>query len=135
MCSSDLHEYESTIPTLWNHVEDYIKIYNGKDIDMTTNSYDFITDSSLSYYDEMQILSQSDYNLCHFWTNFEIGDLNFFRSDEYIKFFEFLDSKGGFYYERWGDALVHSIALSLLLKSVEIIHFDRIGYKHDLFLE
>lgn len=33
------------------------------------------------------------------WSNFEIGDLNFWRGEAYMKFFEFLDSKGGFYYE------------------------------------
>ena len=59
----------------------------------------------------------------------KFGDLNFFRSEKYIRFFEYLDSKGGFYYERWGDAPVHSIAASLLLKD-EIIHFDELGYKH-----
>lgn len=33
------------------------------------------------------------------WSNFEIGDLNFWRGEAYGKFFDFLDSKGGFYYE------------------------------------
>ncbi len=27
------------------------------------------------------------YNLCHFWSNFEIGDLNFWRSDAYRAYF------------------------------------------------
>ena len=35
------------------------------------------------------------------WSNFEIGDLNFWRSEAYMKFFEHLDEAGGFYYERW----------------------------------
>lgn len=46
------------------------------------------------------------YNLCHFWSNFEIGDLNFLRSREYMEYFEYLDRTGGFFYERWGDAPV-----------------------------
>jgi len=40
----------------------------------------------------------ADYR-CLVWSNFEIGDLNFWRGEAYTKFFEFLDSKGGFYYE------------------------------------
>lgn len=32
-----------------------------------------------------------DYNLCHFWSNFEIGDLRFFRSEAYLQFFNNLD--------------------------------------------
>lgn len=33
------------------------------------------------------------------WSNFEIGDMDFWRSEAYTKYFEFLESKGGFYYE------------------------------------
>ncbi|KAF7359002.1 Glycosyltransferase family 15 protein [Mycena sanguinolenta] len=33
------------------------------------------------------------------WSNFEIADMDFWRSEVYTKFFEFLDKTGGFYYE------------------------------------
>lgn len=33
------------------------------------------------------------------WSNFEIGDLDLWRSEAYNKFVDFLDEKGGFYYE------------------------------------
>jgi hypothetical protein len=33
------------------------------------------------------------------WSNFEVADMNFWRGEAYTKFFEYLDSKGGFYYE------------------------------------
>jgi hypothetical protein len=36
---------------------------------------------------------------CAVWSNFEIADLDFFRSQVYTEFFEHLDSTGGFYYE------------------------------------
>ncbi|CCF59096.1 hypothetical protein KAFR_0G00630 [Kazachstania africana CBS 2517] len=124
-----LHEYEDTIPTLWEAVDEYIQEDEGYDIDMENNIFDFIIQedsiSSAKVFD-----SNSDYNLCHFWTNFEIADLNFFRSDKYLRFFNYLDSKGGFYYERWGDAPIHTIAASLFLRPDEVIHFEQIGYKH-----
>ena len=64
------------------------------------------------------------------WSNFEIGNLNWLRSPAYIDFFESLDRDGGFFYERWGDAPVHSIAAALLLKKEEIHFFDDIAYYH-----
>ncbi|KAF9002117.1 glycosyltransferase family 15 protein [Cyathus striatus] len=73
------------------------------------------------------------YNLCHFWSNFEIADMDFWRGEAYTKFFEFLDSKGGFYYERWGDAPVHSMAASLFLPKEKIHFFNEIGYFHNPF--
>ena len=33
------------------------------------------------------------------WSNFEIANMEFWRGEVYTKYFEYLDSKGGFYYE------------------------------------
>jgi alpha 1,2-mannosyltransferase len=55
-----------------------------------------------------------------FWSNFEIGSLDFFRSEAYSAYFDHLDQAGGFFYERWGDAPVHSIAACLFLKPEEM---------------
>ncbi|GKT96032.1 alpha-1,2mannosyltransferase KTR1 [Colletotrichum tofieldiae] len=40
------------------------------------------------------------YNMCHFWSNFEIASLDWFRSKEYEEFFEMMDRSGGFWMER-----------------------------------
>lgn len=70
------------------------------------------------------------YSTCHFWSNFEIGDMDFWRSKEYQDYFEYLDRSGGFFYERWGDAPVHSIGLGLFLDKTKIHWFKDIGYRH-----
>lgn len=64
------------------------------------------------------------------WSNFEVGDLNWLRSKAYIDFFESLDQDGGFFYERWGDAPVHSIAAGLMLPKDQIHFFNDIAYYH-----
>jgi len=40
------------------------------------------------------------YNMCHYWSNFEIARLDWFRSKEYNDFFEMMDRSGGFWMER-----------------------------------
>jgi mannosyltransferase len=40
------------------------------------------------------------YNMCHFWSNFEIARLDWFRSKEYNEFFDMMDRSGGFWMER-----------------------------------
>ena len=50
-----------------------------------------------------------------------------------MDFFNFLDQKGGFYYERWGDAPVHSIGAALFANKSQIHWFDDIGYRHEPF--
>lgn len=46
-----------------------------------------------------------------YYTNFEIGSLEFFRSHLWQNFFSFLDSTNGFYLYRWGDAPVRFAGL------------------------
>ncbi|OJT05724.1 Glycolipid 2-alpha-mannosyltransferase 2 [Trametes pubescens] len=73
------------------------------------------------------------YNTCHFWSNFEIANMDFWRGEAYSKFFDHLESKGGFYYERWGDAPVHSIGAALFARKDQIHWFKDIGYEHEPF--
>ncbi|KAJ2777779.1 hypothetical protein H4R18_004974 [Coemansia javaensis] len=116
-----LHEYPETIPTLWPAVRDFLAQHPG-----------FVRHPA-----GLGWLSRdggATYNGCHFWSNFEIGALSFFRSDEYRAYFEHLDRAGGFFYERWGDAPVHSIAAALLLQKHEVHWFEDIGYYHNPWL-
>lgn len=121
-------EYEETIPTLWETTEQYFK--ENPEVLAPENAVKFITDKSTVRPGDIVITSTSDYNLCHFWSNFEIANLNFFRSDKYIRYFEHLDRRGGFFYERWGDAPVHTIAVAMMLNRSEIHHFADMGYRH-----
>jgi len=73
------------------------------------------------------------WNLCHFWSNFEIADFSFFHSTQYRDLFNYLDSTGGFHLERWGDAAVHSLALALLLEPKKLHYFEDFGYRHSTF--
>jgi mannosyltransferase len=75
------------------------------------------------------------WNLCHYWSNFEIASLDFFRGEAYQSLFRHLDAQGGFYHERWGDAPVHSLAVHLLLPEGELHHFSDFGYHHEPFFQ
>lgn len=77
---------------------------------------------------------KEDYNLCHFWSNFEIARVDLFTSPEYQQFYQHLESAGGFYKERWGDAPVHSLAIGMFLDLNEVHYFRDIGYRHEIFV-
>ncbi|KAF9390520.1 alpha 1,2-mannosyltransferase 2.4.1 [Podila verticillata] len=115
-----LPEYVGTIPTLWDTVKQF-KEQHPEHI-AAKNSLNWIS------YDH-----GDTYNNCHFWSNFEIADLSFFRSKAYLDFFKMLDKTGGFFYERWGDAPIHSIAAALLLQRKDIHFFNEIGYRHGIY--
>lgn len=47
-----------------------------------------------------EAMEGESYNMCHFWSNFEIARLDWFRSQEYQDFFDMMDRSGGFWMER-----------------------------------
>ncbi|GAA5985600.1 hypothetical protein JCM11641_004985 [Rhodosporidiobolus odoratus] len=116
-----LYEYEATIPTLWDSTKEFISAH--PEHLAKPNSLNWVSNDK-----------GETYNRCHFWSNFEIGSLNFLRSKAYMDYFEHLDKSGGFSYERWGDAPVHTIAAALFLKPEEVHYFKDIGYFHNPFL-
>ena len=57
------------------------------------------TPGALPYIDD-ESMEGEVYNRCHFWSNFEIARLDWFRSKEYNDFFNVMDRSGGFWMER-----------------------------------
>ena len=104
-----------TIPTLGSVVKNYVITHN---ITVEKKIWDWLYNS------------EGEYTNCHFWSNFEIGNLNFFRSKEYNDFFNYLDRTGGFFYERWGDAPVHTFGVGIFLNKSKVKFWDEIGYMH-----
>jgi alpha 1,2-mannosyltransferase len=94
-----LLELKDTIPTLWDTVLDYAKSRK-IDLGMSAIAGKSNSKSLFPYF----LDESNQYNLCHFWSNFEIGSLNLWRSSQYQDFFSYLDQTGNFFYERWGDA-------------------------------
>ncbi|GAA5992442.1 hypothetical protein JCM10908_000821 [Rhodotorula pacifica] len=115
-----LYEYQDTIPSLWQTTKEF-------------------TDENPQYVAEPNMMSWissnqgETYNGCHYWSNFEIARIDFWRSEAYRAYFKHLDRAGGFFYERWGDAPVHSLAVSLFLRPDQIHFFNSIGYRHEPF--
>lgn len=73
-----------------------------------------------------------EYNLCHFWSNFEIARIDVFENKIYNAYFDYLQTWGGFWEERWGDAPVHSLGLALTLNLEDVHYFRDIGYQHSI---
>lgn len=115
-------EYPKTIPSLFAALKDVLVEQNSLHLlSSETNHAPFVLDSR-----------NGDYNLCHFWTNFEVGNLRMFRSKQYNDIFRGLDAHParGFFYERWGDAPIRTLILSLILDRGRIHHFHDLGYTH-----
>ncbi|KAJ1831744.1 alpha-1,2-mannosyltransferase ktr1 [Coemansia sp. RSA 2706] len=109
-------EKPETVETFWDTTRKWI-----------LENPDYLQDKSFIHW---VVNEKGRYTTCHFWSNFEIVDLSFYRSEAYESYFEHLDRAGGFFYERWGDAPVHSMAAAVLLRKEQIHWFEDIGYHH-----
>lgn len=112
-----LYDYQPTLPTLWSAVKDFINTH--PEYVVPNNAMRFISDDG-----------GDEFNLCIFYNNLEIADMDLWRSEAYLAYFDHLDHQGGFYYERWGDAPVHTIAAALFAGADKIHFFRDIGYQH-----
>jgi mannosyltransferase len=104
----NLYDAPQSLPTLWPETLKFLAAH--PEYEVQNNAREWLTDSKRR--PEHNIKAKG-YSTCHFWSNFEIADMEFWRGKAYEDYFEHLDRAGGFFYERWGDAPVHSIALGL----------------------
>ncbi|KAJ1913771.1 alpha-1,2-mannosyltransferase ktr1 [Mycoemilia scoparia] len=119
-----IKEFVETIPTLWNTTVKFMEQH--KDLMPKNNLLHFVEEK-----DSKNPGGKSIYNRCHFWSNFEIGSLDFMRGREYNMYFDYLDKAGGFFYERWGDAPVHSLGVAMFMNKDQVHWFKDIGYFHN----
>lgn len=113
-----LHELHNTVYGLYEATVDFFRKKHPKYVSKH-NTVEFVTQDG-----------EKTFNMCHYWSNFELGDLDFLRSKQYEDYFQYLDKLGGFFYERWGDAPIHTFAVSYMLHKDEIQYFDNTGYYH-----
>ncbi|CDR47761.1 CYFA0S37e00342g1_1 [Cyberlindnera fabianii] len=112
-----LHEYQVFVKTLWDTTNAFMK--ENPQYTHENNMMKFISDDN-----------GDTYNLCYFWSNFEIASLDFWRDEAYSKYFDHLDKAGGFFFERWSEGPIHSLAVSLLLDKSQVHIFQDVGYYH-----
>ena len=103
-----LYDSAESLPRLWPETLKFMAAH--QDYVHPNNALRWLTDSQRRPDTNAKA---HGYSTCHFWSNFEIADMTFWRSRVYQDYFDHLDRAGGFFYERWGDAPVHSIALGL----------------------
>ncbi|MCJ1364020.1 hypothetical protein MMC16_003129 [Acarospora aff. strigata] len=121
----NLYDSPQSIPTLWPETMKFLAAH--PEYIHGNNAMNWLKDSARRPEHNEKA---NGYSTCHFWSNFEIADMEFWRSQAYEDYFNHLDRAGGFFYERWGDAPVHSIALGLFEDASKIHWFRDIGYQH-----
>lgn len=134
-----------TMRNFWGIVDQFIHQFSGHVLPSNRTIMPWLKDAS------------DEYNFCHIWSTSEIVDLSFLRSQVYQAFFSYLDSTGGFFYERytciikivlwtntcmcvcarshsllhrWGDGAVQTAAAALFLDRDELLFLNDVGHSY-----
>ena len=86
------HEDLSTIPTLWPSIQNWLDEEKYRKFISPNNAIKFVSNN----------MGKNLTSSCMFYNNFEIASFSIFRNKMYLDFFDYLDKRGGFFYERWG---------------------------------
>lgn len=99
-----LWEEPATCPSLFREISDWKETHRIKTTElwratMTPSWMPWPFRSMMSWFRHRDRHGDG-WSLCHYWSNFEIANLEFFRGRGYQDLFEHLDQTGGFYFER-----------------------------------
>lgn len=65
-----------------------------------------------------------------YYSNFEIFNMEWFKDKPYQNFYNYIDSTGGIFINRWGDHVLRYIALNALGQKDRCLFFHDIHYYH-----
>jgi len=111
-----LKEHPDAVKGFWDIVKKYIQENNIKPTFLNNFTIDGIWDRS------------------YYYANFEISKLDFWRSEYFLKYFDYIDKSGGIYKYRWGDTIIHFLAISMFIPESRIHKFSDISYQHQDFV-
>lgn len=111
-----LKEHPDAVKGFWDIVKKYIQENNIQPTFLNKFTIDGIWDRS------------------YYYANFEISKLDFWRSEEFLKFFSYIDRSGGIYKYRWGDTIIHFLAISMFVPEHQTHKFSDVPYQHQDFV-
>jgi hypothetical protein len=74
-----------------------------------------------------------DLEMCGFYNNFFMADMAFFRSAPVQRFLRFIDREGHIYRRRFGDLMIHSMAIYWFADPSQIHRFLDFSYEHSTY--
>jgi len=69
-----------------------------------------------------------------YYTNFEVCNIDWFNSKEYMDFYNKIDQSGGIMTGRWGDAPIRYLGVNMFMNKDNIYGFSNIKYQHGSFM-
>jgi alpha 1,2-mannosyltransferase len=113
---STIDDDENCIDGLWDFSRNFLLSQTNPVINISDTFFNEIPDGLVIY------------------NNFEVSHMSLWKDAMWDKYMNAINEGGGIYLKRWGDAPIHTIAISFLLTIKQVHAFTDIGYRHDPFV-
>ena len=127
MCA---YEVEETLPKMWFKKWRKSLIASSDDITNNQPQRQALLQMSMSTNNSSSTTKSQNPLLCGLYTNFFVADLEFFGTPEVIKFLREIDRRGLYYRKRFGDLLVHTLAVYAFAPAARVHRFLDFTYQH-----
>ena len=125
MCA---YEVEETLPKMW--FKKWRKSLIASSDNSTNNQPQRQALLQISMSNNNSTTESQSPLLCGLYTNFFVADLEFFGTPEVIKFLREIDRRGLYYRKRFGDLLVHTLAVYAFAPAGQVHRFLDFTYQH-----
>jgi hypothetical protein len=118
-----------------NGIYGYVSIHNDAvefSNELVLNIHEYVQNkhTNINFYKVIK----NQFNLVYY-NNFEILKISEYTNENYLSFYEYLDSKNGFLKYRWGDHAVRFLYNNLFIKQEQIIYYNDLPYFHHFDLK
>ena len=123
----DIFEFARQNDLIYGFCEPAVQIDNPKVVNgLKEFTQNYIRTNQLKTYVNIDSIPEG----CMFYTNFELGKLDWFLNSKYFEYYKEINNSGNIYINRWGDAPIKYLGVKLFCESNKIIPIKGFTYQH-----
>jgi len=123
----DIFEFAKQNDLIYGYCEPAVQIDNPKVVEgLKEFTKNYIVSNNITAYTDIDSIPEGKM----FYTNFELGKIDWFINSEYINYFNAIENNGGIYIKRWGDAPIKYLGINLFCDPKHIIPVTGFSYQH-----
>jgi len=123
----DIFEFAKQHDLIYGYCEPAVQIDNPKVVEgLKEFTKNYIEVNNINTYMDIESIPEGKM----FYTNFELGKINWFIDSNYMKYFNAIEDSGNIYIKRWGDAPIKYLGVNLFCPKNKIIPIKGFTYQH-----
>lgn len=123
----DIFKYADFVDLVYGYCEPAVQIDNPKVVEgLNRFTKEYLQARNINTYHDIDLIPEGKM----FYTNFELGKVDWFINSEYIRYYNEIDRSGNIYIRRWGDAPIKYLGVTLFCEPEKVVPIRGFTYQH-----